>query len=334
MSLKQLKYWFPLFFWIFQIIVHVVRNIYLIFRESFGYIFNSIKITFPLDITTYIIFYYYFAPRLLKKEKLLLNILLAVGYFIVHSFIWAAVYSFFVLDDSSELKLFYFSSMGHTLLYSFYGTISRIAIDFFENREKQKELEKQNIKTELALLRSQIDPHFLFNTLNNINSFTVTNPEKASFATIKLSEIMRYMLYEASNEKVQLKNEINYIKNYLEIQQLRYKDKDFVDFKIDGNCENILIPPMLFIPFVENAFKHGSKSKEKKITINLSANSREIEFEISNFKRELNETEKNRPKGIGIVNIKRRLELLFPEKYDLKIIENKETFNVSLFIKL
>jgi len=209
----------------------------------------------------------------------------------------------------------------------------RLGIEWFEKRETQKELEKQNIKTELALLRAQINPHFLFNTLNNINSFATQNSEKTSYAIIKLSEIMRYMLYEANGEKVLLDKELQYIYNFLELHKLRYKHNSFVQFSVSGTTSNIFIPPMIFIPFIENAFKHGKKGPKDVIEINISVRNKEIDFNCQNNKRQLSESEKKLDKGIGIQNIKRRLEYLYPQGFVLDLLETDTTYSVHLKIK-
>ncbi|MDX9705685.1 MAG: histidine kinase [Weeksellaceae bacterium] len=231
------------------------------------------------------------------------------------------------------MKTIYLSSFGHTINYAFLGIIFRLGIEWFEKRDKQKELEKQNIKTELALLRAQINPHFLFNTLNNINSFAQTNSDKTSYAIIKLSSIMRYMLYEANAEKVFLVNEIQYIQNYIDLQKLRYKNPNFIELKTSGINSKIQIPPMLFIPFIENVFKHGKKSEDEKIEIRIEVNEHEINFFCKNTKRVLNETEKISNAGIGIANIKRRLEILFPANNKLDIFENEKHYIVNLKIE-
>ena len=293
MKIKQIRLYAPLIFWVFQFIVHVIRNIYKIMDVSFLSIFNPIVVTYPLDIFTFLIFYFYFAPHLYKKERLGFYVFLIISYIHAYSFVWSFVYYNLGVTNIDQLKLYYFSSIGHTLLYSFYGIVFSFAIDWFENREKRKELEQQNIRTELALLRSQINPHFLFNVLNNINSFATKNSEKTSYAIIKLSEIMRYMLYEAKEEKVFIEKEIKHIENYIALQKLRYKNQDFVTFECNCTTGSILIPPMLFIPFIENAFKHGNKGVGNKINIRLNILKNIVQFECSNKIRELNETEKS-----------------------------------------
>ena len=334
MNIKKIRIFAPVIFWVFQFIVHIIRNIYIIMDNSFITILNPIKVTYPLDIITFLVFYFYFAPHLYKKERLSFYIFLIICYIHAYSFVWSYVYYNLGITDINQLKLYYFSSIGHSLLNGFYGIVFRFAIDWFENREKRKELEQQNIKTELALLRSQVNPHFLFNVLNNINSFATKNSEKTSFAIIKLSEIMRYMLYEAKEEKVLIEKEVKHIENYLALQKMRYKSQDFVEFICDCGNANILIPPMLFIPFIENAFKHGRKGNGNKIIIRLTVLKSIVIFECINTIRKLNDTEKNKYSGFGIGNIKRRLKLLFPENHQL-IIESKNiTFKVNLTISI
>jgi len=333
MTIQKIRVWAPLFFWCFQLFINLTRNIYLIPSGLFWNTFSRGFITYPLDIITFCVFYYYFAPQFFKKTELKLNIFLSILYAFLYGSIWLLVYYFFQIKDYSSLRAVYFSSFGHTLNYSFMGVLIRLALDWFDRRESSKELEKQNIKTELALLRAQINPHFLFNTLNNINSFATQNSEKTSYAIIKLSEIMRYMLYEANGERVLLDKEIQYIRNFLELHKLRYKNNSFIKFTVTGNTANIFISPMLFIPFIENAFKHGIKSIADPIIIEIMAENEEIYFTCSNTKRQLSESEKQQSHGIGIQNIKRRLDYLYSGRYTLMIDEEGKTFSVYLKVR-
>jgi two-component system, LytTR family, sensor kinase len=333
-SIRTIRLFAPLAFWAFQILILIIRNIYRMGDLSFSEILSPALVTFPLDCFTFCAFYYFFAPKYFKKERPALYIPLGLAFFILHGFIWISVYHYLGVEKTSRLMAFYASSMGHSLLYAFYAIVFRMAIDWFEKQNKQKELDKQHIKTELALLRSQINPHFLFNTLNNIHSFVMKDKDKASFALIKLSEIMRYMLYEAKGEEVFLIKEVEYLENFIKLHQLRYKNPDFVSFRTKGIRPNLMVPPMLFIPFIENAFKHGKKSGDGKIKIALILERDEIRFTCLNQKRELNKTEQKEPKGIGIQNIKRRLELLYPAMHKLAIEEDEKYFSAKLMIKL
>jgi len=168
LSPHRIKMLTPVLFWVFQLFVHIIRNIYRLSEMPFSRIINPVIITYPLDIVTFCIFYFWFAPGFFKRKKLQLLFLLSLVWLIGYSFIWVLVY-YLTGTTADALPAIYFSSMGHTFLYGFYGVIIRMAIDWFHQREEQREMEKQNIKTELSLLRSQINPHFLFNTLNNIH---------------------------------------------------------------------------------------------------------------------------------------------------------------------
>ncbi len=204
---------------------------------------------------------------------------------------------------------------------------------WLESQNRQKELEKQSLKSELAMLKHQISPHFLFNTLNNIDSLISEEPEKASATIIRLSDIMRYMLYNSQDKEVLLSKEIEYVHNLVKLQSLRMTAPNFIQLEIEGKAGKNKIAPLLFVPFIENAIKHGDKSVPSpgiqiKIAIHLS----EIDFEVINF------IDKHRQKdptgGIGLQNVSRRLELLYPEKHVLDIVETEKTFKVNLKIPL
>ncbi|HEY4786656.1 MAG TPA: histidine kinase, partial [Bacteroidales bacterium] len=204
----------------------------------------------------------------------------------------------------------------------------------FQAQQLKTELTAQNQTSELALLRSQINPHFLFNTLNNIYSLVYQRSEDAPEAVMKLSEIMRYMLYEATSEKVLLANEINYLKSFIELQLLRIKNREFVSFNVAGNFDGRKISPMLLIAFVENAFKHGVKRGiNPGIIINLDVLDNKLNFEVINYCRKNNTANKDNTGGIGLTNIKRRLELLHPNKFKLDILNNEEVYHVKLQIE-
>jgi sensor histidine kinase YesM len=333
MQIRKIRLLAPLAFWIFQVVVFFVRNTYLFMQGLARDVFDMMLHTFPIDCLTFCVFYFFFSPRFYSRKRLSMNILLVVLFFILNSGLWVLYYYLLGTRDPGQLRAFYYSSMGHNLLYAFYGILFRMGIDWFEERERKKELERQQAKTELALLRSQVNPHFLFNILNNIHSFSARDPEKTSFAIIKLADIMRYMLYDASAEFVPAVKEISYIRSYLDLQQLRYRNPDFVTFSAELREDGAMIPPLLFIPFIENAFKHGRKSSGDKIVIEIAITGSHIRFYCKNAKRELTETEQKMEKGIGIPNIRRRLDLLFPGSYTLEIKDEENHFTVSLIIQ-
>jgi sensor histidine kinase YesM len=332
-SIKHIKLWTPFIFMGVRLLSFVLRSIYKLNDYTLWELLENVKYTMTLDFVTLCVFYFFFAPRFFARKKIWLYASLSIIYFFAYAFVWAIVFEYRGATDE-QVYLFYFSSLGHSVLQAMYGILTRLAIEWFQKREEKKELEQQNTKTELALLRSQINPHFLFNTLNNINSFAQTAPDKTSFAIVKLSDIMRYMLYEAADEKVMLSRETKYIKDFLELQKIRFGNSDFIDFKQGKIDSDIFIPPLLFIPFIENAFKHGKKNPEKPISIYIEFNNGTLYFTCKNGIRKLNETESNRSSGFGIANIKRRLELLFPEKYELNIHVDDSIYSVELKIIL
>ncbi len=293
----------------------------------------------PICAFIFYIFYIFLAPRLLSKKKIwqfimIFFVTITIYTVIIMSFYPKLIYSFIPpLAKPISMTRWYASMFTYHFMYALWGTMFRFTIDWFISSQKQKELEKQNVTSELALLRSQINPHFLFNTLNNINSFVTRDPEVTSSGIIKLSEIMRYMLYDATNEKVLLDKEIGYIISYIDLQRMRVKDPDFVQFKIEGNTEGLTIPPLLLVPFIENAFKHGRKNVEYPgITISLKITQNELKFHCKNYILPV-EDHKTEQGGFGLKNIKRRLDLLYGKNYNLEIETRDDIFVVDLTIK-
>jgi LytS/YehU family sensor histidine kinase len=218
---------------------------------------------------------------------------------------------------------------------SFYGALFYLGIDWYRKKEQKKELEKKNLQSELAMLKNQINPHFLFNTLNNIDSMIKKNPDCASETIVSLSDMMRYMIYETNVEKVPLRKELDYIDNYLNLQKLQYGNPELVANTVSGEENQAEIAPMLFIPFIENAFKHCT-NKETKHAIRLSFlfDAQKICFEATNISDKTQTISKDQTSGIGLDTVKRRLEILYPQRYELRIEEKNDLFCVSLMIKI
>jgi len=191
---------------------------------------------------------------------------------------------------------------------------------------QEKESALQNKESELSFLRSQVNPHFLFNNLNNIYSLVYYKSDQSLNAISGLSELLRYMLYD-TNDTVLLTTEIAYIEKYIALQQLRFEHPSDVDFKVSGDLDAVNLPPLLLIPFIENAFKHGDDSVKNWLNISLKTTQDDIDFYCSN-KKVVKKTDATG--GIGIANVKRRLELLYPEKHNLEIIDTDELFTIKL----
>ena len=197
-----------------------------------------------------------------------------------------------------------------------------------------KEIEKEKLGTELQFLKSQINPHFIFNTLNNIYSLALTGSDKTASSILKLSAIMRYIISDAVVNYVTLEREVEFTKHIIDLQMDRVTDKVSVDFSIIGSIEDKMIAPLIFIPFVENAFKYGVSTKEAtKIIFRLEVDKDKLTFCSSNTKVK-SENDNRETTGIGINNVRRRLVLLYPEKHDLIIDESENLFSVKLQITL
>lgn len=212
----------------------------------------------------------------------------------------------------------------------------RIIID---NRAKQqllKERETQHLKSELTFLRSQISPHFMFNVLNNLVALARKKSDSLESAIVSLSHLMRYMLYESDDAKVMLGKEVEYIKSFISLQMLRFRDTVKTNLNVEGDIDFYAIEPMLLIPFVENAFKHGTGTLETAvIDISLSVNetTRLMRFSVTNDVGPADDS-KDGSSGIGIANVRRRLAILYPDRHELTISNTPDQFTVDLTIYL
>lgn len=215
------------------------------------------------------------------------------------------------------------------------STAVKITNEWFITERQKKEMENEKLNSELAFLKSQVNPHFLFNILNNICSLARKKSDETENSIIKLSQIMRYMLYESKDETVSLEREINYLKSYIELQRLRISEKVLLSFNIVGDPGRYHIGPMLLIPFVENAFKHGiSYIEDSRIDILLEMEGDCIRFSVSNNIAKKKDENIPDESGIGLKNVLRRLELLYPGKHTISIREENNRYFVDLKICL
>ncbi len=203
-----------------------------------------------------------------------------------------------------------------------------------QNEKKQKEMEKEKLHSELAFLKNQVSPHFFFNTLNNIYSLIGIDGPTAQESVLKLSKMMRYLLYESENGATLMSHEIDFMNNYIDLMKLRLSSK--VDLQIDfpGDFADFEIPPLLFIPFIENSFKHGISHRDPSfIKITMKIDKEEIRFISENSLGKSSHTSDMQHSGIGLDNVKKRLALLFPDKYELNIAQGETTFRIELSIR-
>jgi two-component system, LytTR family, sensor kinase len=227
-------------------------------------------------------------------------------------------------------------SYGSTALFIVFFSLGLKVLERQSKLERiQEEMERTKLNTELAFLKNQISPHFFFNTLNNIYSLISINAEDSQKAILKLSKLMRYLLYETEHGNTSLSSEIDFMNNYIDLMKLRITDK--VDLKVSfpEKCDEIRIPPMLFVPFIENAFKHGVSYREKSfIDINMRAGKENITLRCANSNFLKKEDQDSGSSGIGLENVSKRLNLIFPGKHELKINKTDTVFEILLFINL
>jgi LytS/YehU family sensor histidine kinase len=197
--------------------------------------------------------------------------------------------------------------------------------------QRAREIENAQLRTELSFLHAQINPHFLFNSLNTIYSLALKKSDTAPAAVLKLSHLLRYVIDDANRESVPLEQEVNYLNNYIELQKLRSTSSLTVNFNVVGNVSSTQIAPLLLLPFVENAFKYGiSNHDASPIDILLERTQSALLFTVSNLKFEQGEKDST---GIGINNVKRRLELLYHGRYDLQIQDKDDSYFIKLTIQ-
>lgn len=209
--------------------------------------------------------------------------------------------------------------------------VLRLVRNSYQHEKKLNEVEKEKFTAEMGMLKAQINPHFFFNTLNSIYALTLERSEKSPAVVLRLAELMRYMLYETGASKVLLKQEIAHLENYIGIEQMRFEDRLDLSFQYSGDITGKMIAPLLLLPFIENAFKHGLGETSGWITIDLKVTGNVLFLIVENsFRANL----ATGSAGMGLNNAKRRLELSYPGSYQLQTKQNEDLYSVSLTINL
>lgn len=332
-------------FWITVLSISLLGTLTYFENPLFAPLFASVLVSLFCNAVTFYLFYSFVSQGIFIKKRIISLVFLGLIYLAVSTFIFSFIYYYSILyfyppplpvefTMTNWMKKYIFSIIARDTIFIILGSLSKVSLIWYMNKMKQMETEKQNMSNELAMLRAQINPHFLFNTLNNIKSLIKSLPSKAIYSVDKLTGIMHYMLYESSFETVSLENEISHINNYLDLEKIRYSDPGFIIFRISGDYSKINVPPLIFMPFIENAFKHGDKLKPAPgIIIKIDVFAKNIQFEIRNFIKE-NREMRNKNSGFGLYNIRRRLDLLFDKKYELKIDTENKTYAVKLNLNL
>jgi two-component system LytT family sensor kinase len=299
-----------------------------------------------INISLFYINYLLFIPWFLNRKKYSIYILTVVltiiaygiGKYCIGILFEKDVLIHTVMVKGKEVQTvigfwsYFISTFFTSILFIFLSIILKFSVDWFLNERIQRDLENQRLSAELAFLKSQINPHFLFNSLNSIYSLAYQQSENTPGAILKLSEIMRYMLYECNDNKVDLSKELQYLQNYIDLQKIRFGNNAYIDFKIDGVVTDQQIVPLLLIAFIENAFKHGiANDAASPIIMVISIDKEHLQFYIENKKHTNN---RDAIGGIGLNNVRRRLDLLYPGKYNLDIRDEIDTYTCELSLVL
>lgn len=285
--------------------------------------------------------YFIFLPRFLDRKKL--------GRYLIEFFIPFAVLMIirvhlqrYAVDGYTYQARYFYSNLfivqatATSLFVTIFVGLLRFAKDWFELEARRKEVENARLSAELNYLKAQINPHFLFNTLNNLYYLAYSKSDNTTEVIAKLSQMMRYMISEGDQEKVLLGKEIEYMQSYIALEQLRLNNALPVQFDVHGNVNGQKIAPFILIPFLENAFKHGVHGTRNNswITLSLTLQQNLCEFIVENSKHKDAVLQPEQRSGIGLQNVKRRLELSYPQQHVLHITDEADRYRVALKISL
>ena len=340
-------------FWVSQFIIwsyHFLFHVFVLYPQAktnidyTGYLFID---SFAGFVLTTLLRYYYTWIRKKWSSKYILSVSVFGA-----SLIFANVFFLIttLLDqymthkgyNVSPVSLYYYSKylLEYFLIFSAWSLLYlffKLWEEWKANQELElllKELENQKLEAELNALKSQLNPHFLFNVLNNIYSHSLLKSDLAPSIVLKLSDLMSYILYDCKTDTISLQKEVEFIKNYVELEKVRLEDDIEVKFQIE-NIYNSLIPPLLFVPLIENAFKHGigSHPKDKCVSITIQILNNVFFFGITNSVGKINNNIGNSiVGGIGIENVRKRLELLYPNRHSVDITNDIDKFTIEIFI--
>lgn len=288
---------------------------------------------------------YFLIPRFLLQKRYLnfgiglVLVMLVAGVLQRAVIVWYLYPNFFPEIDRSFwefYKIAYQIVMINSILV--FATAVKVVKHWYTQQQKNQELEKEKMFSELRYLKSQVHPHFFFNTLNNLYGLTLSKSDTAPEVVLRLSDLMSYMLYDTNTQWVPLEKEINYIRNYIALEKLRFGKRFNVSFQVQGDTSSMMIAPLLLLPFIENSFKH-SINKEIEgawIAIDLTIKGTSLAFTVENsmIKEPMNGEERGNVGGLGLQNVKRRLELLYKDHFTLKILEEESEYLVVLKLDL
>ena len=328
---------YHIFFWVFYVLFF--GSIYGKYGNDYSwYMIESLCMLPFIMLATYTTIYG-ILPFYLKHKKLIVTVLMVISLLF-----FVTLGERICLRVINNLELTFDSLFGVTFLYLLLETNFMVGIAFaikvvkkwFEQQQEKHEIEKRNLETELNLLRSQLHPHFLFNTMNNLYALSLEESAKTSEGIARISELLRSVLYDCNEAEILLEKEIKLIGNYIDLEKMRYGDRLHLKFDVNGPVNEMKIAPMLLFTFVENCFKHGSRNDPENpyIRINLDVSKERMVFQTENSKPvSAIESKTNVVSGgIGLTNVKKRLEIIYGENYNLELKNERLVFKVKLVI--
>lgn len=290
---------------------------------------------------SFYLFYFLVVPRFLETKRYTLFFAFSAGVLAVLTFIGYSALFLVKAVFSGTFRDFYgpyslrmqLSGMSVMLIAAIFGSFFKVLLNWLNAMNQKEVLEKEKAVGELALLKSKVNPHFLFNTLNNIDALIFCEPGKASQSLLRLSDIMRYMSYETVSDHVSLSKEIDYVRNIVALYALRISDPALIRLEIPEQYPDLQIAPMLFVPFIENAFKYASfKGENAGFEARFRMEGTRVHFTTSNHYSAAKQSSVSKYGGTGIVNVRQRLEHLYPGRYSLGITSLDGFFKVELTI--
>ncbi|MBP9104062.1 MAG: sensor histidine kinase [Chitinophagaceae bacterium] len=348
---RHLAFW--IFWWIFQAFLYSfivaktngewLKRVQLSSLESLVYLFAHMFLAYSLM--------YIVIPRFLLQQRYWLTIIITALLFVATAGISVSL-SIYILDPirltifngifantfrNSSVNIFLSLMAGLRGAITIGGIAAAIKLMkyWYLKEQRNMQLQKENMTSQLQLLKAQVHPHFLFNTLNNIYSYTQSNSAKAAQMVSGLSDLLRYMLYECNQPLAPLSKELQMVKDYISLEQIRYGNKLELHLEILGDTKGLYIAPLLLLPLIENCFKHGTSHilEQPWVNLQISIHEQQLTMKLINGKVNVTPEDKNHS-GIGIQNVQKRLSLLYPDKHELTITNEEEVFIVNLKVKL
>jgi len=314
-------------------------------RASNIYAFVEAIIFLPMHMFLSYMIIYFLLPRYLFRGKYL-SLLIGILILILITALLSYQISYWIIAPLREgfglpvdSKGFFYGIMaglrGSNTVAGFATAIKLVKYWYFKKEENEL-LEKMKLKAELEVLKGQLQPHFLFNTLNSLYSLILQQSKYAPEVVVKLSDLLRYILTESTKHKILLTQELSILKNYIQLEQIRFGHRLDLSINIYGDLENKLIAPLLLLPLIENAFKYGAREMLEKswISLDIGITGNQLKLKLINGKAATQQENASLSSGTGLLNLQKRLSLIYPEKYDLRILNDIESFTVNLQLEI